>query len=452
MKKILFALALIATLQVADAQNRGGGRPGGAPGGAPMQNRAVTAAQNALDAALKASQDAKKATKVATWLKLAEAYTAAYSAPSGDGWVGASAQELALILRNARPLSEEQVTLGGNEYKKATFPSYNYYYDANGTLAIIEVTNPIDANALDKALDAYVKAASVDPKGSKKKDIVAGIEGVAGKMSDEAISAYKLGNNARASEYFEKSFRANKTAPADKADYGALYNAGFTANLLGDGARAKKIFEECIANGYTGEDGDVYSKLADAEMNLGNKAAAKEILEKGFAEHPQNQGILVGLINYYLTENEEPARLFELIGEAKKNEPNNASLYYVEGNINYQLGNIDEAVASYEKCAQLNPDYEYGYIGEGVMFYELALKLQDQAQNELDDAKYMALVSDFEKQLKACIAPFEKAFEITKDNDLKKNIAEYLKNACFRFREDPEYQAKYDKYSPLVNG
>ena len=118
MKKILFALALIATLQVADAQNRGGGRPGGAPGGAPMQNRAVTAAQNALDAALKASQDAKKATKVATWLKLAEAYTAAYSAPSGDGWVGASAQELALILRNARPLSEEQVTLGGNEYKK----------------------------------------------------------------------------------------------------------------------------------------------------------------------------------------------------------------------------------------------------------------------------------------------------------------------------------------------
>ena len=83
MKKILFALALIASLTVADAQNRGG-RPGGAPGGA-MQNRAVTAAQNALDAALKNSQDAKKATKVATWLKLAEAYTAAYSAPSGDG-------------------------------------------------------------------------------------------------------------------------------------------------------------------------------------------------------------------------------------------------------------------------------------------------------------------------------------------------------------------------------
>ena len=41
---------------------------------------------------------------------------------------------------------------------------------------------------------------------------------------------------------------------------------------------------------------------------------------------------------------------------------------------------------------------------------------------------------------------------ITKDDELKVSIAEYLKNACFRFREEAgDYQAKYDKYNAIVN-
>ena len=58
----------------------------------------------------------------------------------------------------------------------------------------------------------------------------------------------------------------------------------------------------------------------------------------------------------------------------------------------------------------------------------------------------------FEVALKGCIAPFEKAIEVTKDESLKPSIAEYLRNACYRFREEPGYQEKYDKYSAMVNG
>ena len=37
------------------------------------------------------------------------------------------------------------------------------------------------------------------------------------------------------------------------------------------------------------------------------------------------------------------------------------------------------------------------------------------------------------------------------DNETKGSIAEYLKNACFRFRnEGAEYQEKYDKYSSFA--
>ena len=208
------------------------------------------------------------------------------------------------------------------------------------------------------------------------------------------------------------------------------------------------FFNKSIALGYAGTDGDAYAKLADIAVKSGDKAASKEYLEEGFSKYPQSQSILVGLINYYIESGEDTGRLFELLDEAKKNEPNNASLYYVEGNINVKLGNGDAAVAAYRKCCEINPNYEFGYIGEGVYFYNKAAEIAEKASNEMDDATYMALMGAFENALKSCIAPFEKAFEVSKDSEVKVGVSEYLKNACYRFRtEDASYQEKYDKYA-----
>ena len=168
--------------------------------------------------------------------------------------------------------------------------------------------------------------------------------------------------------------------------------------------------------------------------------------------YPKSQSILIGLINYYTNNGGSTDRLFELLDVAKSNEPGNASLWYVEGNIRLKLDppQVKEAFAAYDKCCEINPEYEYGYIGKGVYLYNRAAEISEQANNEYDDAKYMALVAEFQKSLKDSIEPFEKAFEVTKDNDIKLTVAEYIKNACFRFRDDPEYQAKYDKYNALL--
>ena len=69
----------------------------------------------------------------------------------------------------------------------------------------------------------------------------------------------------------------------------------------------------------------------------------------------------------------------------------------------------------------------------------------------MDDAKYMKLVEEFETALMNASEPFEKAFEITKDKNIKVNIAEYLKNIYYRFRdEDPKYKEAYDRYDKIV--
>ena len=147
---------------------------------------------------------------------------------------------------------------------------------------------------------------------------------------------------------------------------------------------------------------------------------------------------------------------------AIQNEPNNASLYYVKGNIYNELADKTEdatekanlkaqAKASYYKCAEINPDYEYGFIGAGVMYYNDAVVLSEKASNEYDDRKYEALVKEFEQYLKDAIEPFEKAYAVTKSADIKNSVALYLKNIYYRFSsQSDEYLALYKKYDEIV--
>jgi tetratricopeptide (TPR) repeat protein len=230
--------------------------------------------------------------------------------------------------------------------------------------------------------------------------------------------------------------------------------------MVKDYPTAKTYFDKCLAVNYYYEDGEVFAKLADIYTNLEQKTEARDILEKGFTMFPQSQSILIGLINYYLTNNEDPNRLFELIALAKKNEPNNASLYYVEGNIYNELRQADpekadeyiaKAVEAYDACAKINPEYEFGHIGKGVMFYNVAIEIQDKAANEMNQAKYEALVAQMEEALLNALKPFEAAYNMSKDNSLRVNIAEYLKNIYYRFySKGAEYEAGYNKYNDVV--
>ena len=434
MKRILTALALVLAVQFADAQTK-----------------SPADAKKAVEAAEAAAQNPKKATKVATWMKVAETYLGAYEAPAGSVMTGASKQELQFMMGNEKPTSTEEVVVNGQPYIKEIYANKDLYFNANGQLAIIQVTKPVYENALEKALEAYKKAYEVDVKKSKEKDIKAGMESIANKYLNDAFNSYQFGNYAEASDFFALSAETMATTPVNKVDTTALYNAGFTSWMVQDYNKAKSFFEKCLENNYYYEGGEVFAKLADVYTKLGEKEKGRDILEQGFNKFPKSQSILIGLINYYMESGQDTDRLFALINEAKKNEPDNASLYYVEGNIYKELGQNDNAIASYYKCAEINPNYEFGYIGAGILYYNLALEYQEKATNEFDNKKYEELVEQFNQALKNALEPFEKAYTISKDNSLKVNVAEYLKNIYYRFSSDSdEYMAGYKKYDEVV--
>lgn len=429
MKKILLALAMFAAIQVADAQVK-----------------SAADVKKSVEAAEAATQNVKKAVKTATWLKLGQEYVKAYDAPTGNILPGSNKTELTLMMGSEKPVSSEEVTVNNEKYTKDVYSDKNLYFNQNGQLVIIEVTKPVYEDALERAVKAYQKAYELDEKHAKDKDVAAAFDYIGQKYVTEAFNKYTFGDVATASKLFEKAADVEALAPLSKIDTSVIYNAGFTAMAAKDNERALKFFKRCYDLGYYYEGGEVFARLAEVDT-----LNTKKYLEEGFSKFPQSQSILIGLINYYLKNNEDTETLFGLLDKAKANEPNNASLFYVEGNIRAQLGQIDKAVVAYEECAKINPEYEYGFIGEGTMFYNRAIELQTKAQEEIDDAKYMALVKEFEESLKSCIAPFEKAFEITKDANIKAGIASYLKNAFYRFREESaENQTKYEKYAEIA--
>lgn len=431
MKKILLAIALMAGFSaVVLAQD-------------------YAAEKKAVEKAEEAAQNPKKATKSQTWLKLGEAYLKAYDAPTGKVWIGASQQEMTYM--GVMPQGMEECSAGGQFFQKLIFADKNVYVGAStGTVAAIEVTKPVIANALEKALDAYKKAYELEPA-KVAKDVKDALLKINVRYNSEGMSLYSLSKMAAASSVFEKSVIVSTTEPLAALDTNALYNAAFTAAAIPDKERSGRFYQKCYEVGYFGENGHVFSGLAESLMHAGDTTKAVQILEEGFVKYPQSQGIMIGLINYYISSGSGTEKLFALLDKAIENEPDNASLYYVKGNTYVQVKEYDKAVEAYDKCVEVNPSYEFGFIGKGLMYNNLANDAAIKARDEMDDAKYNALVAEFEKNTLACIEPFEKAFAISKDNGVRMTLAEMLKSAYYRFRDNsPEYMAAYEKYDKIV--
>ena len=438
MKKIIIALALLASVQVAFAQSK-----------------EAVAAQKAVAKAEADAQNPKKNTKGSTWMKLGEAYLKAYDAPTANV-IGGTRQELALLLKE-QPGSSEVVTLAGRQMEKDTYADKALYFDpATGNLLVTEVTAPVIPDALDKALAAYKKALELEP--GKAKDIDASIERISQNYFNDGYTKYTLGDFKAASAFFGLAADAAAASSTHRVDTTSVYYAGVTALEGADLDAAEKYFKKAQSLGFDGEQGSVLANLATVSLlrkTAADTLSAKQTLEQGFAKYPESGQIMTNLINLYLATNESPERLIQLLGDAKKQMPDNASLYYVEGNVLSQLKRFDEAVAAYRQANEVDPNYVMGFYGEGTMYYNQALAIQEEAEAlpYSEYKKYDELQEKLAESLKSAIAPFEKAFEKSDNGDVKTVCADYLKRLYFIFRsESEENQKKHEFYDAFLKG
>ena len=128
MKKIFLVLAIAAAFAAVDAQ---------------AQNKSPEAAKAAVEKAAAATENPKQSAKPATWIKYGNALLDAYTNPAGNGWLGMSLQEMMLLGGGEKPQSESTVNVGGRAFTKQVYETRNYYFNENGLLEIIEITEPV---------------------------------------------------------------------------------------------------------------------------------------------------------------------------------------------------------------------------------------------------------------------------------------------------------------------
>ena len=432
MKRILLALALVASVQVANAQIK-----------------SDADIQKAIDKAEATALDAKKGAKPAPWVKLGEAYVKAYSNPTANISTGIDKQTFSLMA-GEKPSSVEMVTLDGQTYEKQVLSRANVYFTQAGNLAFYEVTKPsVAGDPLEKAVNAYAKAFQL---GAKDKDVDGALQNIVGFYYQDAITAYSLGDLNKASDLFGKAAAASMTPPSSKIDTNAVYNAAFTAANAGNFARAKEYYNKCLDLGYAAE-GSVYAALSNCALAEADTTAAKQFLADGLQKYPDNPSILTNLINLYIQMKEDPKKIVGLLDEAKAQMPDNPSLYYVEGNILAGIKDYDGAFAAYRKASEISPDYEWGYYGEGSLWLQKQAALVEEANALPVNAykEYDAKMAEIEQALKNAVPAFETCYAKATDEALKSAAADFLKRVYFALRnESPEYQAGYEKYNAIV--
>ena len=432
MKKVLLTLAMSLFLLAGYAQSN-------------------EAALKALEKAKNETLNPKKATQSASWVKLANAFKACYDVPTTGIWQGEKEMEVQLMLKGQPRLSSTTVEAAGKTLEMESYEDKDLYFDENGVLVAWKVKKPLlEGDILSLAYDAYNKAYELDSKGSAQKNIAEGLQGLHQSYINDGYNAYTLGEYKEASEYFGKCVMISAHPLVNVVDSVYTYYTAVTAAAAADYPRAIEYLVKCIEIDYV-EKGDVYASLADCYKHMGDTAKAIDVLNTGFAKFPVNQGILVALINLYMESGDQPTKLFELLRTAQENEPSNASLFYAEGNVYVKLGDYEKAIEAYNKSSEIDPNYFWGPFSTGKTYYDMAVAIQEEANMEMDDAKYNALLAKLDGALENAIAPLEKAFTLTEDKDLKAYVAEVLKNIYFRFRDrSEEYKANYQKYNSFL--
>ncbi len=433
MKKLLIALSILLTVQLS------------------AQTKEAAAALKNFEKAKKSADDPKKSGNPSTWLDLSNAYLDVYDAPAKALWLDASQLEVKVLLKDQRIINTEEKEINGEKLSVSSYYDKDLYFRPDGTLAAWKVTKPyMEGVLLGESFNALNKGFELDTKGTKTKDFVALLTLLESRYKNEGMCAYNLGDIKTASADFEASLKCSSHKLVNKFDSTMVYYTALTANMEKDYDRAIKYFQMCIDNGYDVK-GDVYSYLADIYKTKGDIAKTKELLNAAFSKYPTSQSVLVSLINAYLDSNDDPNKVLVYIHQAQKNEPQNASLLYAEGNVWKKLNDMEKAIELYKKSSELDPNYYFGSFATGAAYYDKAVELQAKAAEELDDAKYEALVKQLEGYLEAAIEPFEKCYNVTTDQEVKMVCAEYLKNIYFRFRDRSEaYKANYDKYNAIM--
>lgn len=223
--------------------------------------------------------------------------------------------------------------------------------------------------------------------------------------------------------------------PQDSTYQMIKYFAALSASNAKMSDEAIALFRDLTDDNY--ETLAVYQLLYQEYYQLKDTANYVEVLKEGHQKFPQEPWFLQNLINHFIfTDQKQEAMVY--LDAAIEAEPGIAQYHYVKGNLEEAFGNRDIAIEAFKKAVELDPTLADAYAGMGRVYYNQAVKIQDDAINIKDEAAFEAEQAKANALFEQSVPYFKKAVEAAPDDmDYKRT----LRALYYRLGMDAEYDA-----------
>ncbi len=232
-------------------------------------------------------------------------------------------------------------------------------------------------NAIDLAVESYLRANELDVKGSYKVENVQAL----GALQGASLNA---GNDAFGAKNYDEAIRryavAERIANAfGQADTNAIFNSALAYESKGDGANAIKRYQDALAAGY--EKPEIYRYIASLQRKGDDLSGAINSVQLGRRRFPDNKDLILDEMSYLLAaDRSEDAEAS--VALAIQTDPNNAVLYSVQGSLFDKKAGLatdakdesgmnqwyDKAEAAYKTSIEKDPKYFDAYFNIGVLY------------------------------------------------------------------------------------
>jgi tetratricopeptide (TPR) repeat protein len=388
-----------------------------------------------LEKKLKSSEadiaDPKKSVKIKTWISRADLMINIYNVHNDLLRKGMDPASVKLFFKEPKEIQSSEV--GADKIETYVYDRVNIIFK-NGVLDSWVDTQPIHPDPLTEARKAIDEANKLNADGKADKDITNSIKNLKIAYETEAVVQYDKKNYKGAHDSFIKLLDLNKLPQMNNVIDTVYYYYGGRAALEDSNyTEANRMFEEAAANKY--EDPFMYVFRKQSYFGSGDTAKGVAVIKEGFEKYPQNQSILIEMINYYLTSNQADEAL-KLLAVAKAGDPKNVSYTFAEATLYDKMNKFEDAERSYKACLEMQPDYFDATYNLGVLYFNKAVKIYEEASKLTDNAAYEVAKKQGDDVLLQAVPYMQKAHDI--DSKDRASL-ETLKTIFYRLKMDDKY-------------
>ncbi len=327
-------------------------------------------------------------------------------------YFGMAEDELLIFMGEPKETRTAETETGIRNIK--VYENIEVYFE-NGELTGWKETKVLHESPLAEAYEAFKKAIELEASGRQESRIEDAYTRLSGQFVSQAVLYYEERKFSEAFDYFKNSVEiAESPYYQEELDEGLVYNTGFVATLAEKHQEALKFYEKAKDLGY--DDPNLYVLMKESYLELGDSTKAELILREAFEAYPEDNVVLVEMVNFYINADNAEAAL-DYLKLAKEQEPENASFHYAEGTLYERTEEIEKAKEAYQRSIELNPDFFDVNYNMGVLHYNEAVRLLEEA-NELTDNIEYANARDHAFEVLAKATPYlEQAHSINPEDE-----------------------------------